>query len=104
MRNDAAGEFTAKFASDEPLAERLVHMVVAMATELAVTRERLMTLESMLGSAGVLGEDGVDGFVADEATEAARKQWREQFLDSVLEQLQGEITAAGVALGGDRTR
>jgi hypothetical protein len=83
-----------QFAPSEPLAERLTHMLVAMATELATTRERVDTLERMLCDAGVLEPGGADTFTPDASAEESRRQRREQFLDRVFEHLQAEITAA----------
>jgi len=94
MSENRADRLSARFAPQEPLAEQLVHMLVAMATELATTRERLDSLERLLDEASVLKEGGVDSFRPGADDEAARQQWREQFLDRLFEQLQGDITAA----------
>lgn len=94
MSSERARKTVARFAPDEPLAERLVHLYVAMAGELAATRERVDTLERMLVDAGVVAAGGVDGYRPDARDQAARGQWREQFLDRAFEELLSEIAAA----------
>jgi hypothetical protein len=89
----------ARFAPEEPLAEQLLHMLVALATELAATHERVDTLERMLAGAGVLEAGNADAFEPDTAAQVARQQWREQFLDRMLEHLQGDIAAARASAG-----
>lgn len=98
MSKEQAKKTIARFAPDEPIAERLVHLFVAMASELAATRERVDTLERMLAEAGVVASGGADAWAPDAEGEAARaewrNQWREQFLDRAFEELLGEIAAA----------
>ncbi len=84
----------AQFAESEPLAERLTHMLIAVATELAVTHERVDTLERLLHEAGVIEPGRIDSFAPDEDAETARREWRERFLDKLFEHLQAEIVAA----------
>ena len=84
----------ARFSESEPLAERLIHMFVGLATELAVTRERLDTLERLLAAQDVLARADVDAYQPDDAADAERKQWREEFLEQIFENLQAEIEAA----------
>ena len=98
--NDTPGA-VARFAPEEPLAEQLLHMLVAMATELAATHERVDTLERMLADAGVLDTGKADAFEPDADAQAARREWREQFLDRMLEHLQGDIAAARASVGDD---
>ena len=84
----------AVFAPSEPLAERLVHMVVSLATELAVTHERVDTLERMLGKAEILNPECLKNPDLDAEAEEARRLWRERFLDRIFQQLQSEIATA----------
>ncbi|MFK7958595.1 MAG: hypothetical protein AB8B96_21060 [Lysobacterales bacterium] len=94
MVRHAANPNRAQFAPAEPLAERLTHMLLALATELATTRERVDTLEKMLDADGVLKSDSVESFVLDPEAQEARMQRREQFLDRIFEHLQSEIDTA----------
>lgn len=100
--NGMTGHRGPQFVPEEPLAERLLHMLVAMATELAATHERVDTLERLLTETGTLAADGVDNFVPDNSADSARKAWREQFLDRIFEQLQNEIDRAGTRPAGER--
>ena len=101
MNDNETPAAVARFAPGEPLAEQLLHMLVAMATELAATHERVDTLERMLADAGVLAAGSADAFEPDAAGQAARRQWREQFLDRMFEHLQGDIAAARAGAGDD---
>jgi hypothetical protein len=82
------------FMPDEPIAERLVRMVTALVTELAVLRERVDTLEKLATDKGVLEPAAVDAFQPDAEVEAARRQWREQYLARVFGDLQAEVKDA----------
>jgi len=83
-----------QFSEQEPLAERLVYMLTGLATELAVLRERLDTMELLLARQGVLRPGDIDAFEPDAATEAKRRAWREEFIDRLLAELHAEIDAA----------
>lgn len=93
----------AVFAESEPLAERLTHMLIAVAAELAVTHERVDTLERLLHDAGVIEPGSIDAFAPDEDAETARREWREHFLDKFFEHLSAEIAAAKHAAPDGRT-
>ena len=86
----------AQFAREEPLAERLTHMLIA------VTHERVDTLERLLHDAGVLDSGSVDAFAPDDEAESARRKWREHFLDKLFEHLDAEIAAAKESTSADR--
>lgn len=92
----------AQFAREEPLAERLTHMLIAVAAELAVTHERVDTLERLLRDAGVIEPGSIDEFVPDDEAESARREWREHFLDKLFEHLGAEIAAAKDSTAADR--
>jgi hypothetical protein len=68
--------------------DRLIAMVLALATELAATRERLDTHERLLASAGLLNPAAIDGFEPDEAASAARSRVRQHLLDVLLAPLE----------------
>lgn len=82
------------FMPDEPIAERLVRMVTALVTELAVLRERVDALERLATDKGILEPAAVDAFQPDAEVEAARRQWREQYLARVFGDLQAEVREA----------
>lgn len=96
MSASSARPVNSAFAAAEPLAERLLHMLVATAAELAVARERLGTLERYLAQAGTLPEDGLDSAEPAAPPRAAAGQgpWRERFLDRLFLNLYSEIESA----------
>ena len=97
MSESPARPVNSAFAPREPLAERLLHMLVATAAELAVARERLDTLERYLVQAGTLPEDGLDSAqLAAQRPRATETEalWREQFLDRLFSNLHSEIESA----------
>lgn len=94
MSSDSPSPSKTQFAPSEPLAERMTHMLVAMATELAVTHERVDTLERALAKVGVLEPDNLANPALDAEADKARRQWRESFLDRIFEHLQAEIATA----------
>lgn len=71
------------FAPD-PNTDRLVAMVLAMAGEVWVLRERLDTVERLLARGGALAPGQVDAFVPDSAAAEARETARAAYLDRVL--------------------
>ncbi|MCC5795451.1 MAG: hypothetical protein JJT85_12080 [Chromatiales bacterium] len=56
----------------DPLTERLFGMVLGLATELSVTRQRLDSLERLLAREGTLAAGAVDGYTPDEQVAAER--------------------------------
>lgn len=85
-----------------PVADDLLAIVMALVGELAVLRERVDTMEHLLGDKGVLDGGAIDAYAPDQATEEARETWRRAYLDRVLyalksradETAQGETLAA----------
>jgi hypothetical protein len=86
------------FAPAEPVAERLTGLFAALATEFAVLRERVDTLERVLAAHGAIPPDAVEAYLPDGAAEAARQAWRQQFLERVFAGLQAEADSAALRL------
>jgi len=61
-----------KFMFPDPDVERVLDITMALAAELAVTRERLDSLERLLEQKDLVRQDEVEGFEADESVSAAR--------------------------------
>jgi hypothetical protein len=96
---DALAEAGAKPAGKRPWfldreVERVLAIAMAVAQELAVSRQRVDTLERLLRAKGILTEDEVEGFEpnATEATE--RALWTQEYLARILRILQQENEAA----------
>lgn len=71
------------FAPD-PNTDRLVSMLLALAGEVWVLRERLETVELLLQRAGAVAPGQVDAFKPDAATAEAREAARAAYLDRIL--------------------
>ena len=70
--------------SGDPQVDRLVSMVMALATEVSVMRDRIDTIERLAERAGAFTRADVDGFAVDEAVFAEREKRRADYLDRVL--------------------
>jgi len=75
-------------------------MLVAVATELAVVRERLDTVERVLAARGGLEPGSLEAYVPDPDTEAARQAWRQGY----VERLFAEFTAEAEAVASQRDK
>ena len=74
-----------------PTVDRLVSIVLAIAGEISVLRDRLDTVQFLGERAGWLAAGAVDGFVPDQPTRERREGAREAYLDRVLHIMQSEI-------------
>ena len=92
--------------------EQVLSIVMAVAQELAVLRERQDTLERILAERGLPGAAEIEAFVPDAAAREARGRWTEEYLARILrilhqdaesQQLPSEHSAEDVAreLAGD---
>ena len=64
--------------------DRLLSMVLALTSEMAVMRERIDTLERLLAQAGTLAGDAVETFHPDEVAAAARDAMRQRLIAKVM--------------------
>lgn len=62
------------FYFNDPDVDRLLSMLMALAGELAVTRDRLDTLERVGASKGLFSADDIEAMPLDEAALAARSE------------------------------
>jgi hypothetical protein len=88
------------FMPDEPGAQRLLSMVMALVTEVAVLRERLDTVEHIASEKGVLTQADIENFEPSLAQREAREAWRQSYLDRVLHVLSDEVERDGSAPWG----
>lgn len=96
---DALGRAGAKPAGKRPYflapeAERVLAITMAVAQELAVTRQRLDTLERLLSASGTLSRDAIDAFAPDPDAAAERALWTQEYLARILRIVQQENEAA----------
>jgi hypothetical protein len=83
-----------KFFPEEPAAERLLAIVTALVTEVAVLQERQSTLENLLEQKGVVAEADIEAYEPTLAVEEGRRVKRRAYLDRVFAVLQADIDVA----------
>jgi hypothetical protein len=80
---------------DNREAEKVMAMTLAVASELAVTRERLDTVERLLEAHGMLKRDKIDAFTPEPAAAKERDDWRQAYIARVLRIVNQELEAVG---------
>lgn len=73
--------------------ERVLSITMAVAGELAVLRQRLDTIESLLAERGSISRDDIEAFVPDEEQTQARSRWYQEYLARILRIVQQEREA-----------
>lgn len=91
LKRKARGERPYFF--DDPNVDKVIAMVMGLAGEVAVMRDRLDTLERLLERQGGVSRDEIDGYRPDPTVEAERAAWRETFLGEVLRIVEIELEA-----------
>lgn len=82
--------------------DRLLAIVWAMAGELAVTRERLDTLERLLAERAVVQRVDIDAYRPHPQAARERGEWQMEYIARLLRVLQQELDALRAAAGEDR--
>lgn len=85
----------------DPAVERAMAITMAVVQELAVTRERVDTLERLLEGKGLLSREEVERFAPTPAQAAERGLWMQEYLARVLRILQQEAEGIDAAGKGD---
>jgi hypothetical protein len=75
---------------DDTEVGHVLSMVVALAGEVAVMRDRLDTVERLLEGGRPVTREAIDGFLPDERVRADREAWRQQFLTALFRTLHAE--------------
>ena len=78
------------FFRNEPAADRLLTMVIGLAGELAVVRERLDTIERLNAEKGVFTAADIESYAPPLDVQEQREQWRQDFLDRLFRVLDEE--------------
>ena len=76
---------------DDPAIDRLVSMVMALAGEVAVGRERLDTIERLLETKGTLDRADIEAFRPDRAAGRERGLMTREFVARVLRGVQQDM-------------
>ena len=69
---------------ETPAQDDLLAIVVAVAQELAVMRERADTVERLLVQKGILGPEDVEDYKPDQSIDLIREQWRQDYLGRIF--------------------
>lgn len=96
---DALNEAGAKPAGKRPYfldsqVERVLAIAMAVAQELAVSRQRSDTLERLLKAKGLLADGEIDAFAPDASAAAERAMWTQEYIARILRIVQQENEAA----------
>ena len=78
---------------ESPDTERLMNILLVVVQELAVTRERMDTIERILAQKGVVSAADIEGFAPSKAEADARGAWTQEYLARVFRILQQEKEA-----------
>jgi len=75
----------------DPAIDKLLWTTITLAQELAVTRDRLDTMEQLLTDKRVLKSGAVDSYVAPPAVEGAREAARMAYVARVMRAVEAEL-------------
>lgn len=81
-------------------AERVLNITMALAQELAVTRERLDTLERILASRGQVRRSDIEQWKPNDEEARERQLWQQEFIARILRIVQQEREGLEEAAGG----
>lgn len=80
---------------DDPANDRLLAMVMTLAAELHVTKDRLSCLEALLEKSGTLEKGALDGFVPSEDEKARLDADRKAFVAELMAATLGREVSLG---------
>lgn len=78
---------------DSPETERVLNVAMSIATEVAVIRERIDTIERLLEAKGVLNRKDIETYVPDDAAAEERQLWHARYAARILRIFQQELDA-----------
>ena len=76
---------------DDPQIDKVVGIVMALAGEVSVLRERLDTIERIAAAKGLFTQDDIEAYRPDETVAAARDTWRAEYIERVLRVVHEEV-------------
>ena len=92
LQRNAKGERPYFF--DDPAIDKVVAMVMGLAGEVAVMRDRVDTIERLLESKGLVKRSDIEQYEAPAKVHDERAAWRAAFLGEVLRIIALEMEAA----------
>lgn len=72
---------------DDPNTDRLITMVMELASEVSVMRDRMDTQERLLSRKGIIEQADMENLSLTNEELKAREDWRSRFLDRILKAL-----------------
>lgn len=75
----------------DPAIDKLLSIVISLAGELSVTRERLDTVERLLEEKKILTISEIDHYQPSEEVDAARAEARAQFIETILRVVEADF-------------
>jgi len=79
------------FYFDNPESDKLLAIVMALAGEVSVLRERLDTLERLVQAKSILSIEEIETYQPDEQVVQEREQWRADYIARVLRVIQEQV-------------
>ncbi len=76
---------------DDPQIDKVVGIVMALAGEVSVLRERIDTIERIAAAKGLFTQDDIEAYRPDETVAAARDEWRAEYIERVLRVVHEEL-------------
>ena len=76
---------------DDPSVDKVLAIVMALAGEVSVLRDRLDTVVRLAERKGVLSADDLETFLPDAPLRAERDAWRDEFLNRILRIVRVEL-------------
>jgi len=77
----------------DPQVDKLMAIVMALAGEVSVLRERLDTVERLVENKGLLTRHEIEAYRPTEQAAEEREQWRSQYIARVLRVVHEELEA-----------
>lgn len=78
---------------NDPSVERVLNIAMAVATEVAVVRERIDTIERLLEAKGLLNRAELEAFVPTDEQAEERQLWHARYAARILRIVQQELDA-----------
>ncbi len=76
---------------DDPQIDKLVAIVMALAGEVSVLRDRLDTLERIAAAKGIVSIEEIETYEPDPPVIQSREQWRNEYIARLLRVIEQEI-------------
>jgi hypothetical protein len=78
---------------DDPALDRMLSILMAVAAEVSVLRERLDTVERLLEAKGAISRDDIESYVADSDAAFARGLATREYIARILRGVQQDLEA-----------